>query len=154
MAFVSEVISTEEDKKLYDGLKLMISDARDMARVARLGLTTWVLDRERRIFMSPVGGGYSEIPITYLIVLPEGRLEFAAQRNIKVVTPKQQHLNSNKSYAAIFQVEWVSIPQQLQTRRKELLDMIKETLAADEGVDRPDGVLAVEVIFNPQVNQE
>ncbi len=154
MAFVREVISTEEDKNLYDELNLIETEARDKARVARLGLTTWVLDRERRIFMSPVGGGYSEIPITYLIVLPEGRLEFATQRNIKVVAPKQQHLNSNKSYAVIFQVEWVAIPPQLQTRRKELLDMIKETLAVDEGVDRPDGVLAVEVSFNPRITKE
>lgn len=156
MAFVREVISTEEDKKIYDSLELKSSASNPKAEpiTAWLGLSRWVIDRQRKIIMCELGGGSFEKPVYFQLIFPEGRVEFAAYTSGKTVIPPAANLHNNKSYVAIFQVDWVAIPPQLQSRRKEILDMIKETLAVEKGVDRLDGVFAVEVTFNPQINQE
>lgn len=156
MAFVREVISTEEDKNLHDGLRMVRFDSRDKndTRVARLGLTTWVRDRDRGIFMCGMGGGLFEMPTIYQIVMPEGRVEFEAYVAGRKTPVLDAKLHPNKSYISTFDVVSVAIEPQLRHRKTEILQLIKETLAVEKGVDRPDGVLAVEVSFNPRITQE
>ena len=156
MAFVREVICTEEDKNLYDSMKVVWSGARDKnkTRVAQLGLTTWVIDRERSIYMFKLAGGLAEVPLVGHIVMPEGRVEFeafVAGRKTPVIDAK---LHPNKSYISTFDVVSVVIEPPLRHRKKEILQLIEDALAVDKGVDRPDGVLAVEVSFNPSITAE
>lgn len=156
MAFVREVINTEEDKKIFDSFNLITPHSPEGALPsrARIGLTRWVVDSENGIVMRPLGGGSFEEPNYYILILPEGRVVFEAYRKGKTVTPPEPNLHNNKSYVASFQVDSIGIPPQLQHRKKELLDMIKKTLAVDEGVDRADGALAVEVNFHTRYTAE
>lgn len=155
MAFVREVISTEEDKNLYDSMKVVWSGARDKnkTRVAWLGLSTWVIDRERGIYMFGLGG-QAEVPLVGHIVMPEGRIEFEAfvgGRKTPVLDTKQ---HPNKSYISTIDVVSVAIEPNLRHIKAEILEIIKQSLAVEKGVDRPDGVLAVEVSFNSRITQE
>lgn len=156
MAFVREVISIEEDKKTFDSFNLIRphSPKGAISRVARIGSTQWVRDRGANVVMISMGGGSFEEPNYYILILPEGRVEFEAYRKGKTVTPPAPNLHNNKSYVAIFQVDGIGIPPQLQHRKKEILGMIEQTLAVNEGVDRADGVLAVEVNFHTRYTSE
>ncbi|NOT14952.1 MAG: hypothetical protein HOP21_05115 [Methylotenera sp.] len=156
MAFVREVITTEEDKNLYDSMKVVWSGARDKNHtlIARVGLTTWVIDRERGIYMFGMGGGQAEVPLVGHIVMPLGRIEFQAfvgGRKTPVIDAK---LHPNKSYISTIDVVSVAIEPPLGYRKAEILQLIKETLAIEKGVDRPDGVLTVEVSFHPRITQD
>ncbi len=156
MAFVREVISTEEDKQIYDGLGVSQYDAPSdkLTKSARLGLTPWVLDRGRNIFMCPLGGGACEMPNYYQLIFPEGKVWFEAYLNGKEIPEPKPNLHPNKSYMYFIDVISVAIEPQLRHRKTEVLQLIKETLAVEKGVDRPDGVLAVEVSFNPSITAE
>ena len=155
MAFVREVISTEEDKAKYDALNLILPiDHKKEPLKAWIGLSRWVLDKEEKIIMTCLGGGAHEHPEYFALILPEGRVEFEAYRKGKTVTPPAPNLHNNKSYVAIYQVDSIGIPPQLQHRKKEILGIIEQTLAVNKGVDRADGVLAVEVNFHTRYTAE
>lgn len=156
MAFVKEVISTEEDKNLYDSMKVVWSGARDKNHtlIARVGLTTWVIDRERGIYMFGMGGGQAEVPLVGHIVMPEGRIEFEAFVGGRKTPVLDTKLHPNKSYISTIDVVSVAIEPHLRHTKAEILKIIKQSLAVEKGVDRPEGVLAVEVSFNPRITQE
>lgn len=156
MAFVKEVISTEEDKNLYDSMKIVYSGARDLNQtwVARLGLTTWVIDRERGIYFFGMAGGLTEVPLVGHIVMPEGRIEFEAFVGGRKTPDLYAKSHPNKTYISTIDVVYIAIEPQLRHRKTEILQLIKEVFTVDKGVDRPDGVLAVEVSFNPSITAE
>lgn len=97
MAFVREVINTEEDKKLHDDFNLITphSPVGALPLRARIGLTRWVVDSENGIVMRPLGGGVHEEPTYYVLILPEGRVEFEAYRKGKKVNPPEPNLHNN-----------------------------------------------------------
>lgn len=155
MAFVREVISTEEGKAKFDALNLILPIGQEKEPLkAWVGLSRWVVDRDKKIIMIFLGGGHFEHPQYYVLILPEGRVEFEAYTKGKKVTPPEPNLHNNKSYVAMFEVDNIGIPPELQHRKKEILSMIEQTLAVNEGVDRPDGVLAVEINFHTRYTAE
>jgi hypothetical protein len=125
MAFVKELIDTEEKRAFYDSLKL--HDC--IGKV--LESNDWYVDRENNHYIVGMGGGSFEIPLMYGIVVPHGlivlqsdtdyrkRLDRICYQNTVELTPEEIkslvfnviiYLNSNEGYTAFKNTEKEQLP--------------------------------------------
>jgi hypothetical protein len=125
MAFVKELIDTEEKKAFYNSLNL--HDC--IGKV--LESNDWYVDRVNNYYIVGMGGGSFEIPIMYGIVVPRGlivlqsdidyrkRLERICYQNTVELTPEEIkalvfnviiYLNANEGYTAFKNTEIEQLP--------------------------------------------
>ena len=142
MGFVKEKITTEQDKARFNAYKFVTPVSKKNYEISNS--TEWVIDRERDIFMTYLGGGPHEVPDFFVLILPEGRGYFEGFSRAKGEPhPDNRYLSINT------EVWWdlvcIDVPKTLQIRKTEILDLIEKSLGAYHRVGELNGVKAVYV---------
>jgi hypothetical protein len=120
MGFVNEKIDTPERIREFDQLNLISPLTRRPPERWK-----WTVDRERGFYLIALGGGFSEIPHIYALVVPNGVVRFEGEVEGK------EHLHRSKWTVQIkWQISRVDIPRALAPRATELLSVVREALTA------------------------
>lgn len=139
MAFVNEEIP-ESDKPKVDPTVMSIQGWRSDSISSR-----WTIDRERDIFMVWIGGSGPEIPIIYALSFGGEIVRFRAGR---LMSP----INGDKKNG--YDLEWwvfdFNIPESLQSRSEEIMQLIAEAKAAEKSGSPydMDSIKSVKTHFN------
>ena len=137
MGFVKENITTEEDKARFNAFKFVTPVSKKNYEISKS--TKWVIDRERDIFMTYLGGGPHEVPDFFVLILPEGRVYFEGFRKVTGDGPGTQEI--------WWELIRVDIPSHIKSRELEIQELIKEVLTAYHEVGVSKWVKAVHVQF-------
>lgn len=126
MSFVNELISNEDKNKInFDAIKLPIYN-----RSVRPYF--WTIDRERDIFfMRTLPGNEEQQNIEHFILWWDG----------EIIPMMLEHLFVNN--ICVWRINFLSIPDTLLKKRNEIVQIIKDALAAysiDYGQIRPEQI--------------
>ena len=138
MAFVNEEIP-EAEKPKVDPTVMSIQGWRGSID------SRWTIDRERNIFMVGIRGGGPERPLLYALSLSGEIVRFRAGA---LSTP----ISGNKANG--YDLEWwvfdFNIPESLQSRSEEIMQLIAEAKAAEKSGSPydMDSIKSVKTHFN------
>ena len=136
MGFVKENITTDEDKARFNEFGFINPATRQPIEIIG-NYGNWVIDRKRNFIMTALGGGAHEVPYFFVLILPEGRVCFEGFRKVTGDGPGTQEI--------WWELIRVDIPALIQSRKLEILDLIKEALNAYHEVGVSKWVKAVHV---------
>lgn len=119
MGFVNETIDTPERIREFDALNL-ISPVTDQPPER----WRWAVDRERGFYLVRLGGGFSEIPQLYALVVPGGVIRIEGHESG----------SGNPLLAGGVRLSWnvtsVRIPRALASKADQLMGVVREALEA------------------------
>lgn len=137
MGFVNESIDTPERIREFDSLNLISPVGRKPTKRWR-----WAVDRERGFYLVGLGGGYSEIPQLYALVVPGG-----------VIRIEGHESGSGRPSAGTVRVSWnvtsVQIPRALAPKADALMGVVREALEARGSYFEPGRAQSVDVTLPP-----
>jgi len=138
MAFVNELIPDEQKEKLPFPVKVSPFDG------SKPTLWKWTIDRERDVYLvvaSIWGGGYEGTPPDYYYVLSwkDELILFSAEEYLSGTRETDQTLT--------WKVHRLEIPESLQDKKEEVLQLIREALDAQGWLYNRDCLEAVFVEF-------
>jgi hypothetical protein len=133
MGFVNENIDTPERIREFDSLNLVSPVTAKPPKRSR-----WAVDRERGFYLVRLGGGFSEIPDIYALVVPGG-----------VIRIEGHESGSGNPLAGGVRVVWnvtsVQIPRALASKADELMGVVREALEARGSYFKPGRAQSVDV---------
>lgn len=133
MGFVTESIDTPERIREFDALNLVSPVTLRAPKRWR-----WAVDRGRGFYLVGLGGGFSEIPHLYALVVPGG-----------VIRIEGHVSGSGNPLAGNMRVSWkvtsVQIPLALASRADELMGVVREALEARGYYFEPERTLSVDI---------
>jgi hypothetical protein len=118
MAFVNEKIDTPERIREFDQLNLVSPLTRKPPERWK-----WTVDRERGAYLIPLGGGFSEVPEIFALVVPNGVIQFDGNK-------KGQGQHAKRNVQIEWQISEVRIPRALAPQATELLSIVRDALTA------------------------
>jgi len=120
MGFVNEKIDTPERIREFDQFNLI-----SPVTGRRPECWKWTVDRERGFYLISLGGGFSEVPNIFALVVPNGVVRFDGDRE------DEEHLHRGKFTVQIkWKISQVRIPRALAPQATELVSLISEALTA------------------------
>ena len=137
MGFVNESIDTPERIREFDALNLVSPVTLKPPKRWR-----WAVDRDRGFYLVGLGGGFSEIPHLYALVVPGGLIRIEGRESV-----------SGRPSAGTVRVSWditsVQIPRALALRADELMGVVREALEARGSYFEPGRAQSVDVKLPP-----
>lgn len=125
MAFIKEVIKTDEQKEFFESFGF-----RDY-RGKKLDVGRWYADHTNKLYFFAMGGGSFEIPYMYGLMTPQGLIVIERHTPNKFVKSEE---NEN-----VFFVHWnvdkISYPPNMQYTCDEITALVTEAIAGSEGED-------------------
>ena len=147
MAFIKEVIKTDEQKKFFESFGF-----RD-CQGEKLNVGRWYVDNTNKFYFVSIGGGSFVIPYTYGLMTPQGLIV------IERHTPNK-FIRSDKNENVFF-VHWnidrILYPPNMQYTCEEITALVTEAIACSESEDSSETkkyIAVIDSIATPQIFTE
>ncbi len=131
MAFVEEKVINEEDQKYFDSFGFINPvTGKKVTAKGWLGISSWVIDRERNVFLTALGGQgleHSERPMYYSLVWKNQVIEIST-----FTGGKADIANGRKIW---WKITVESVPSNLLPEMDSIAKLIKEAFIAYDNTD-------------------
>lgn len=133
MGFVYEEVG-EENRELWESIGWKNWGERPIEFYKK---TEWVIDRERNIFMQPIGGGFRDMPFYYDLAY-KGRI-------VRTEALSWADINDEQRRNVFWNINKILIPQSLWNEKKTVITLVKEAFLANNCGISPDRIKSINV---------
>ncbi len=147
MAFIKEVIKTDEQKKFFESFGFCDCQGE------KLNVERWYVDNANKFYFFAMGGGSFEIPYTYGLMTPQGLIVIERHTPNKFVKSDEEE--------NVFFVHWnidkILYPPNMQYTCDEMVALVTEAITCSEsedGTKTKKYIAVIDSIAAPQIYTE
>lgn len=147
MAFIKEVIKTDEQKKFFESFGFCDYQGK------KLNVGKWYVDNTNKFYFFAMGGGSFEIPYTYGLMTPQGLIVIERDTPNKFVKSDEKE--------NVFFVHWnidkISYPPNMQYTFDEITTLVTEAITcfeSEDGSETKKYIAVIDRIATPQIYTE